>query len=59
MPVQKICPHCDSPRVQPMDAPAYDGSTVMWYQCQACRRMWSLEKPPAPAPSDSDSSPES
>ena len=60
MPVQNICPHCDSPRVEEMHRRTYeDASPMTWYQCLDCRRMWSLTKPPISGTPENGNSPES
>jgi hypothetical protein len=41
-----LCPHCDSPDVEAMTPRSYEEQTTLtWYQCLHCDRMWSLPKP--------------
>jgi transposase-like protein len=45
MPIQVVCPHCDSKNVERMKDRNYEAaSTNTWYQCCDCKRMWSLRK---------------
>jgi hypothetical protein len=55
------CPHDDSHRIEPMRDRVYETeATNTWYQCQDCRRMWSLPQAAAvPSRYDNDSSAES
>jgi len=60
IPVQTVCPHCASHRVEAMRDQVYEAaSSVTWYQCRDCRRMWSLPKPvfSASASTDNDKLP--
>jgi len=57
--MQTVCPHCKSPTIAAMHERFYEeASSVTWYQCKRCRRMWSLAKPPVQKIPD-DNSPES
>ena len=40
------CPHCDSPHISQMADRSYEAtSTVTWFHCHMCGRMWSQPKP--------------
>ena len=40
------CPHCDSPHIEQMADRSYEASsTVTWFHCHMCGRMWSQPKP--------------
>jgi len=39
------CPHCDHTQTKQMpDRPHEAESSVTWYQCLSCERMWSRPK---------------
>jgi len=45
LPALKRCPHCDSKNVEAMKPrPNERESTLAWYQCRDCERMWSVPK---------------
>jgi hypothetical protein len=54
---QDLCPQCDSPRVRPMAARAHEAeSTVAWFECIECGRMWNVRKHPPEDPLGIDAS---
>ena len=61
MAVQTFCPHCDSKQIEQLPDRSYEStSSVTWFQCRACRRMWSLPKiPHTPGRPDNENSPDS
>jgi len=60
-PKQRQCPYCDSKKIQamPVRDPMYEAkSSVTWYECHACKRIWHREKPPQTPLSTPDRSPD-
>ena len=49
------CPYCDSQNIKALPPRSYEAeSSVAWYECSACARLWFRKKQ-----RDDDSSPES